>query len=284
MSIDSKQATIDIPQTVKSRYGGFAETGGHREACCGSAQTTASFALDQGLYGQAELALVPEGALNLSRGCGNPTGFAHLRAGEVVVDLGCGGGIDVILAAHQVGPTGRVVGVDMTPQMIDRARENVIAGGVGEQDIDFRVADVTAMPLPDASADVVISNCVINLCPDKDAAYREAFRVLRPGGRLAISDVVLTENVPDQLHQRFEAAWAGCLGGAVMEEDYLQKVTQAGFAEIQVVAHHPFTAEELGAMARCPGPDFTPAQADDDLAAVHGKVASIKFTAVKPAP
>src|SRR6266849_9943712 len=102
MSLDSKQATIDIPQTVKRRYGGFAETGGHREACCGSAPTTASFALDQGLYGQAELALVPEGALNLSRGCGNPTGFAHLQAGEVVVDLGCGGGIDVILAAHQV--------------------------------------------------------------------------------------------------------------------------------------------------------------------------------------
>jgi SAM-dependent methyltransferase len=227
--------------------------------------------------------LVPELALNLSRGCGNPTGFANLQPGEAVVDLGCGGGIDIILAAHRVGPQGRVVGADFTPQMLDRARETVAVAGLRDRSIELRqVEDMAQTKLPGGSTDVVISNCVINLCPDKDAVYREAFRVLRPGGRVAISDVVLTGDVDTELQARFRSTWAGCLGGAIPEDEYLETVRQAGFAAIEVVAHHPFSPDELQAMACCPGEAFTPAPSTDDLAAVQGKVTSIKFTALKP--
>jgi SAM-dependent methyltransferase len=275
----------DISQEVRRRYGAFAETGGHKEACCAAtaAEAASAYAVDQGLYGDDELALVPEGALDLSRGCGNPTGFAALAGGEAVVDFGCGGGIDVILAAHKVGPEGRVVGVDFTPQMIERARENVAKAGVLEGTAELRVADMTATGLPDALADVVISNCVINLCPVKEAVYREAFRILRPGGRLAISDVVLSEAIDPDLQDRFRATWAGCMGGAVPEADYLEMVRRVGFTDVEVVARHSLVAEELDAMARCPGPDFAPPVAADDLVPVQGKVVSMKFKAVKPA-
>ncbi|MGH2770490.1 MAG: methyltransferase domain-containing protein, partial [Actinomycetota bacterium] len=152
---------------------------------------------------------MPELARNLSRGCGNPTGFAEIEPGEAVVDLGCGGGIDVVLAAQKVGPRGTVVGVDFTPQMIERAKETVAAAGLEDRDFELRLADMAATPLPDGSIDVVISNCVINLCPDKEAVYEEAFRILRPGGRVAISDVVLTGDLAPGLQARFRSTWAG---------------------------------------------------------------------------
>ncbi len=200
-----------------------------------------------------------------------------------MVDLGCGGGIDVILAAHKVGTPGRVVGIDFTPQMIGRAKETVASAGLQDGNIELRrVQDMAATKLPGGSADVVISNCVINLCPGKDAVYREAFRVLRPGGRVAISDVVLSGDLATELRARLQSTWSGCLGGAIPEEEYLDTVRRAGFAEIQVVAHHPFSPDELQAMARCPGEAFTPAPSTDDLAAVQGKVTSIKFTALRP--
>jgi SAM-dependent methyltransferase len=237
--------------------------------------------VDQGLYGQAELALVPEIALNLSRGCGNPTGFANLQPGDVVVDFGCGGGIDVILAAHKVGTEGRVIGIDGAPQMIERAKQAVAEAGLQERNIEFRTAYLDETQLPDGFADVVTSNCVINLCPDKDAVYEEAFRILRPSGRIAISDIVLTENIAPELRERFQSTWAGCLGGAIPEEDYWQTVNLAGFAEIQIVARHLLTPEELEAMACCPGEEFTPPPSKEDRAAVEGKVTSVKFTAMK---
>lgn len=162
-----------------------------------------------------------------------------------MVDFGCGGGIDVILAAHQVGPEGRVVGVDFAPQMIERARENVAKAGVPEDTVELRVADLADTALLDAGADVVMSNCVINLSPDKDAVYREAFRILRPGGRLAISDVVLREPIDSERQARFESDWVGCLGGAVPEDDYLETVRRAGFTDVEVVAEHQMGAEEL---------------------------------------
>ena len=171
-----------------------------------------------GVYVQTELDQVPEVALNLSRGCGNPTGFANLQSGEVVVDFGCGGGIDVILAAHKIGSEGRVVGIDFTDQMIERAKEAVAEAGLQDRDIKLQVADMAKSQLPDSFADVVISNCVINLCPDKNSVYEEAFRILNPGGRLAISDIVLTENIDADLQERFQSTWAGCLGWAVPEE------------------------------------------------------------------
>ena len=238
--------------------------------------------MGQGLYEQADLSLVPEVALNLSRGCDNPTGFANIRPGDVVVDFGCGGGIDVILAAHKVGERGKVIGTDFAPQMIERAGQAVAEAGLKDRKIEFRVADMGKTNLPDGFADVVISNCVINLCPDKDAVFKEAFRLLRPGGRVAISDIVLTEGISPELRIRFQSTWSGCLGGAIREKEYLKKMKAAGFPEIQIVAHHVLTPEELEAMVRCPGEEFTPAPAKEDLAAVQGRVKSFKFTAVKP--
>jgi arsenite methyltransferase len=237
--------------------------------------------VDQHLYSQGELALVPEVALNLSRGCGNPTGFANIQSGEVVVDFGCGAGLDVILAAHKVGPQGRVIGIDFAPEMIERAKQAIETARLQEADIELRVADLASTQLLDGCADVLISNCVLNLIPDKAAVYQEAFRILKTGGRIAISDIVLTEKIDSELKERFQVTWAGCLGGAIPEDEYLNMIREAGFAEIQVVARHLLTPVELVAMARCPGEEFTPPPARDDLRVVQGKVSSIKFRAIK---
>jgi len=272
----------EVKQIVRERYGKCAETGGGKVSCCPSkATSTSSFAAEHGLYGQDELSLIPEIALNLSKGCGNPTGFANLQPGEVVVDLGCGAGIDVILAAHKVGPTGKVVGVDSAPQMIERAKQAVAEAGLTEA-VELLVAEMEWLDLPDGFADVVISNCVINLCSDKEAVYREAFRILKPGRRLAISDIVYTEKIDPQVQERFQSTWAGCVGGAMPEDSYFEIVQEAGFRQVGVVARHPLPWKELEAMACCPGPEFTPAPAKEDIVAVQGKVVSIKFTAVKP--
>jgi len=276
---------VETKDAVRNRYGCFAERGGHRKACCGQsapAQPTCGYAVGEGLYGDADLALVPNGALDLSRGCGNPTGFARLQNGEVVVDFGCGGGIDVILAAQRVGPDGRVIGLDFTPAMIERAGQNVARAGVAER-VELRVEDLAKTQLPDASADVIISNCVINLCPDKDAVYQEAFRVLRPRGRLAISDIIFTEPICPEVEARFRSTAAGCMAWAMPEATYLDLVKRSGFVDLQVVTCHRLGDEEVEAMARCPGRDFSPPVDDHDLAAVKGRMASIKFTAVKPA-
>jgi arsenite methyltransferase len=239
------------------------------------------YAVDQGVYSQTELALVPETALKLSRGCGNPTGFANIRPGDVIVDFGCGGGIDVILAAHRVGPQGKVVGVDFASEMIEKANSAAAEAGLLDR-IEFRVADMARTQLPNGFADAVISNCVINLCPDKEGVYKEVFRILRPGGRIAISDIVITEATVPELKARFQSGWTGCLGGAVPEDDYWQTIRESGLTDIQVIVRHILTAAELEAMVRCPGPEFTPEVSSEDLAAVEGKVVSVKFTAVKP--
>ena len=228
--------------------------------------------------------MLPEIAFNLSRGCGNPTGFSNLQRGDVVVDFGCGGGIDAILAANKVGPEGRVIGIDFTDQMIGRAKQATVEAGLQDRDIHFHVADLEKSQLPGGCADVVVSNCVINLCPDKDAAYQEAFRVLKPGGQAAISDIVITEHIASELRDKFQSAWPGCLGGAITERNYWQAVRNAGFSEVQIVARHNLTPEELQAMACCPGEDFCPLPNESDIALVEGKVASIKFTAAKPLP
>jgi SAM-dependent methyltransferase len=215
---------------------------------------------------------VPEIALNISRGCGNPTGFANIQPGDIVVDFGCGAGIDVILAAHKVGEEGKVIGLDFTPQMIDRANQAVAEAGLKDRDIELRVADMGNSELPGNFADVVTSNCVINLCPDKEAVYKEAFSILRSGGRLAISDIVFTEYIDSQLHERFQSTWAGCLGGAIPEEDYMQMVRKAGFNEIQIIARHILTPEELQAMASCPGKEFTPPPNEEEGTASNGQL------------
>ena len=228
--------------------------------------------------------MLPEIAFDLSRGCGNPTGFSNLQRGDMVVDFGCGGGIDVILAANKVGSEGRVIGIDFTDQMIGRAKQATVEAGLQGRDIHFHVEDLEKSHLPGGSADVIVSNCVINLCPDKDAVYQEAFRILKPGGQVAISDIVITEHITSELRDKFQSAWSGCLGGAITERNYWQAVRNAGFSEFQIVARHNLTPDELQAMACCPGEDFCPPPSESDLALVEGKVASIKFTASKPLP
>ena len=182
-------------------------------------------------YTAEELAALPADA-NMGLSCGNPTATAHLKPGEVVVDLGCGGGIDVLLAAKKVGPTGKAIGIDMTPEMIDRARAG--AAKVGATNAEFHLAQMEAMPLPDASADCLISNCVLNLAADKAAVFREMFRVLKPGGRAAVSDIALKQPLPDEIAASVNA-YVGCIAGALLIDDYVRLLTEAGFTGVQVI-------------------------------------------------
>ena len=271
-----------IVDIVKGRYDACAERGVGEGADCCSGETPASpnFAAEHGLYSRQELSLVPETAITLSRGCGNPTGFANLQPGETVVDFGCVAGIDVVLAAHKVGTGGKVVGVDFAPHMIKHAKQTAAEAGITEI-TKFVVTDLGRTELPDGVADVVISNCVINLCPNKENVYREAFRILKPGGRLAISDIVYAGKINPDVRERFQSTWAGCVGGAVEEDRYFQIVQYAGFTAVEFVARHLLEPNELEEMASCPGPEFASVQAKEDITSVEGKVISIKFRASK---
>jgi len=190
-------------------------------------------------YGASELDEIPEGA-DLGLGCGNPTAIAALRPGEVVLDLGSGAGIDAFLAAGRVGPSGKVFGVDMTPEMVDRARGN--AGTGGYANVEFRLGEIEALPLPSESVDVVLSNCVLNLSPDKDRALAEAFRVLKPGGRMVISDMVSDKPVPEALQGDLEAV-AGCL--PTHEERYLDEIRSAGFANVRITSRSAYPSSHI---------------------------------------
>jgi arsenite methyltransferase len=204
------------------------------DACCGADTSTESQITNIArLYAGADVADLPSTVTNVAFGCGNPTAISALQPGETVLDLGSGGGIDCFLAAKMVGPTGRAIGVDMTPEMIELARRN--AGKVGATNVEFRFGQIEALPVEDASVDVIISNCVINLSPDKDQVFREAFRVLRPGGRFQVSDIVWTADVPEDVKGDMEQ-WAGCIAGALVERDYLAKIAAAGFADVTSVA------------------------------------------------
>ncbi|MBA7639410.1 Arsenite methyltransferase [subsurface metagenome] len=207
-------------------------------SCCGSTDLAQDIGKSIG-YTEEELKAVPEGA-NLGLGCGNPVALASLRKGETVLDLGSGAGVDCFLAADKVGENGRVIGVDMTPEMIERARENARKGNYGN--VDFRLGEIGNLPVADNSVDIVISNCVINLAPDKRRVFTEAFKVLKPGGRLMISDIVLLRELPDFIKNSIEA-YIGCLSGAIMRNEYIEVIKAAGFQEVRIIDETSFPIE-----------------------------------------
>ena len=205
------------------------------DACCGTDEVTESQISNIArLYAESDVEDLPSTVTDVAFGCGNPTAIATLQPGEVVLDLGSGGGIDCFLAAKMVGPTGKAIGVDMTPEMLELARLN--AEKVGATNVEFRQGQIESLPVDDASVDVIISNCVINLSPDKQAVFREAYRVLRPGGRLQVSDIVWTQPPPEAVRGDMEQ-WAGCIAGAMEERDYLAAITAAGFHDVTSVAN-----------------------------------------------
>jgi ubiquinone/menaquinone biosynthesis C-methylase UbiE len=216
---------------------------GPSSSCCGGKAVEAQDEIARGLYDIDETGDLPDGAVLASLGCGNPTALAGLRPGETVLDLGSGGGIDVLLSAKRVGPTGKAYGLDMTDEMLALARKNQQEAGVAN--VEFLKGDIEDVPLPDASVDVIISNCVVNLSPDKDKVLAEAFRVLKPGGRFAVSDIVFQGDVslvPEHIMRSIEA-WSGCVAGALEEQDYLDKLRRAGFEDVAIEVTHVYEAE-----------------------------------------
>lgn len=237
--------STDIKEVVKERYGQAAlrvKAGG--SSCCGSAPATAENCCDPitaNLYDAAQAAQIPEEALLASLGCGNPTALAKLNPGEVVLDLGSGGGIDVLLSARRVGASGKAYGLDMTDEMLALANENKRKAGA--ENAEFLKGEIENIPLPDNSVDVVISNCVINLSSDKDRVLREAYRVLKPGGRFAVSDVVVRGDVPAEI-RRSLLLWVGCIAGALGDQEYVSKLTQAGFESIEIEPTRVYSLED----------------------------------------
>ena len=231
---ESDVGTENVKETVRQKYGEAAlrVTRGSRTSCCGGGSCGAGDdPITSNLYSAAETAMLPSDAVLASLGCGNPTALAELREGEVVLDLGSGGGIDVLLSARRVGPSGKAYGLDMTEEMLALARENQRKSGV--KNVEFLKGEIEAIPLPDASVGVIISNCVVNLSADKRKVIAEAFRVLRPGGRFAVSDVVVRGEMPARIRQSMEL-WVGCVAGALTETEFRSILAEAGFEEIGI--------------------------------------------------
>jgi len=275
---------IEIKKAVRERYAGVVK---NNTSCCGSdaGQNSCCGGGDfddisrQIGYSDDEMSSVPEGA-NLGLGCGNPTALAGIREGETVIDLGSGAGFDCFLAAQKVGEKGRVIGVDMTPEMLARARENAVKGGYGN--VEFRLGEIEHLPVADGSADVIISNCVINLAPDKARVFSEAFRVLKPGGRIMVSDIVLKRELPPAVLQSV-IAYVGCVAGASLMEDYFAAIEAAGFTDVKVIGEASLgmdiiendpTAREIAAELNL---DEAQARATADA------VRSVRVSAIKPA-
>jgi SAM-dependent methyltransferase len=270
---------------VRERYAAAARRAGRagRASCCGPDEVAGAGRdpITADLYSPEEVAELPEAAVLASLGCGNPTALAELRPGETVLDLGSGGGIDVLLSARRVGPTGFAYGLDMTDEMLALAERN--RREARAENVRFLKGTIERIPLPDDTVDVVISNCVINLSADKDAVLREAFRVLKPGGRFAVSDVVVLKDLPASIRTSMES-WAGCVAGALHEREYRAKLGAAGFTDPEVQVTRTYGLADLqdddGEGSCCGGPTDAPAA---DLAAAEGALASALVRATKPA-
>jgi arsenite methyltransferase len=223
-----------IKKIVKEGYGKIAKQDSSccvpADSCCGGPDQAQDISRKIG-YSEEDLKAIPEGA-NLGLGCGNPVALASLREGETVLDLGSGAGFDCFLAANKIGKNGRVIGVDITPEMVEKARE--IAKKSNYENVEFKLGEIENLPVPDNSVDIVISNCVINLSPDKTEVFKEVFRVLKPGGRLMISDIVLLKELPDPIKNSIEA-YVGCVSGAIIKDEYLEAIKEAGFEEVKII-------------------------------------------------
>ena len=245
-------------------------------SCCGGASLAGEISKKIG-YTEQDLATVPEGA-NLGLGCGNPVALASLREGDIVLDLGSGAGFDCFLAAQRVGASGRVIGVDMTPEMIAKAREN--AQKSNYNNIEFRLGEIEHLPVADNSVDVTISNCVINLVPDKRTAFAEIFRVLKPGGRLMISDIVLLKELPDFI-KNSAAAYIGCISGALMKDEYLKTIRETGFEAVQIVEETFFPIECMANDATAQAIVKDAGLSPERITEIEHSVASIKVSGIK---
>jgi arsenite methyltransferase len=272
----------EIGKAVRERYGNIAKQGGSccgpDKSCCGSADSARNISRSIG-YSEEELKAVPEGA-TLGLGCGNPIALASLKEGEVVLDLGSGAGFDCFLAAKQVGSGGKVIGVDMTAEMLERARENARKGGF--DNVEFRLGEIENLPVGDNQVDIIISNCVVNLSPNKKRVFQEAFRVLRPGGRLMVSDIVLLKDLPEEIKNSV-AAYVGCVAGATTKREYLETIQAAGFGEPRVLGETCFPVEFLAndptAIEIAKDLKLSPERTVD----LASSVISIKVSAIKPA-
>ena len=262
----------DVRTSVRERYASVARG---KTGCCGSGSSccSSSAAAEQSKrigYTDEEIAVLPDEA-NLGLGCGNPTALAALEEGQVVVDLGSGGGIDCVLAARRVGASGRVIGIDRTPEMIERARS--AAEHAGHTNVEFRLGEIEHMPVADSTADVVISNCVVNLSPDKEQVFREAHRILKPGGRFLVSDIVVSQELPEEIRRSMNL-YASCVSGAMLRDAYLEAIRKAGFTDVRVVS-------ETGASGII-GPDDPTAAgfSGEQMAEILGLVLSVAVSAL----
>ena len=268
---------LDVKQIVKAKYGqAAAQAKSGARSCCGPSNCcNATEPITKDLYSLDQMAELPEKAVLASLGCGNPTALAELSAGETVLDLGSGGGIDVLLSAKRVGPEGKAYGLDMTDEMLSLARENQSKAGI--KNVEFLKGEIESIPLPDNSIDVIISNCVINLSADKDRVLREAFRVLKPGGRFAVSDIVVLGKMPAEIQRNMEL-WAGCVAGALHRDEYLSKLRNAGFEKVDIEPTRIYQGQDIR--------DFlagTNLSAESIIPQIEGKFAGAFIRAKKPA-
>jgi arsenite methyltransferase len=276
---ETAMSSENIKAVVQEKYGAAAKrvASGQGSACCGTSPGSSIEGCDpitSALYGQNEVGSVPEAALRASLGCGNPTALANLKPGETVLDLGSGGGIDVLLSARRVGPTGKAYGLDMTDEMLALAEQNKRKSGL--TNVEFLKGEIENIPLPDNSIDVIVSNCVINLSGDKDRVLREAFRVLKPGGRFAISDVVVRGEVPQEIQKNMEL-WVGCVAGALSDTQYRQKLAAVGFESIDIETTRVYNVDDAREFLTAAG--IEPASVASQ---VEGKFISAFVRATKP--
>jgi len=274
-----EKGSKEIKKVVRDGYAKIAKQGFtccSSGSCCSGKNNAQTISKSIG-YSEEEINAVPEGA-NLGLGCGNPVAIASLREGDIVLDLGSGAGFDAFLAAQKIGEKGRVIGVDMTSEMIEKAKENARKGKYGN--VEFRLGEIEKLPVEDNSVDVIISNCVINLSPDKQSVFKDAFRVLKPGGRLMVSDLVLIKVLPAVIRESVEA-YVGCLAGAILKDDYLNYINEAGFQDIKVVNQTYYPIEAMANDATAQVVKSSPVLKIEDLKDIEHSVASIKVSAVK---